>query len=124
MMAYGPNNDARLNNVLVIRRNPEGKPLVFKINLHAAMTKGYTENDIELKPFDVVYVPKKLISRADLFVEQYIDELVPFDNSLGVTGTYYLNSQRVKSSSRNKNLNMGATVNAPTATSPLQLLGP
>ncbi|HOS03803.1 MAG TPA: hypothetical protein PKZ01_12040, partial [Candidatus Hydrogenedentes bacterium] len=59
-----------------------------------------------LRPFDVVYVPKKMVSRANLFVTQYIDDIVPFNNSLGVSGTYYLNTQRVHSVSHNGNLNL------------------
>ncbi|HOE67684.1 MAG TPA: polysaccharide biosynthesis/export family protein [Candidatus Hydrogenedentes bacterium] len=106
MMARGLQNTSRLRSVIVMRRNPEGKPFVFKTNLYMALYKGYTENDIALRPFDVVYVPKKMVSRANLFVTQYIDDIVPFNNSLGVSGTYYLNTQRVHSVSHNGNLNL------------------
>lgn len=109
MMAAGPNNNSRLNSVLVIRRNPNGKPYVFKTNLAKAL-QGHTENDIPLRAFDVVYVPKKIISKANLFVEQYIEEIVPFDNSLGVTGTYYMNEQNINTKSRSKSFNSGVTL--------------
>lgn len=101
IMARGPVNSGRLNSVIVIRRNPDGKPYVFKTNLRAALSKGYTDNDIPLKAFDIVFVPEKLVVRANIFVERYIDRIVPFDNTLGVSGTYYLNEQRVNSKSRN-----------------------
>ncbi len=100
IMARGPANSARLNSVIVIRRNPDGKPYVFKTNLRAALTKGHTENDIPLKPFDVVYVPEKMVVRANIFVDRYINQIVPFDNTLGVNATYYMNKQRVRSKSR------------------------
>jgi len=109
MMAAGPNNNSRLNSVLVIRRNPNGKPYVFKTNLAEAL-QGHTENDIPLRAFDVVYVPKKIISKANLFVEQYIEEIVPFDNSLGVTGTYYMNEQDINTKSKSKSFNSGVTL--------------
>jgi protein involved in polysaccharide export with SLBB domain len=105
IMARGPANSGRLNSVIVVRRNPDGKPYVFKTNLRAALSKGYTDNDIPLKAFDIVFVPEKLVVRANIFVERYIDRIVPFDNTLGVSGTYYLNEQRVNSKSRN----IGAT---------------
>jgi hypothetical protein len=70
---------------------------------------GHTDNDIFLRPFDTVYVPKKTISKMDLFVSQYIDQLVPFDNSLGVSGQYYLNEQEVDSRSRNLNFGTGTS---------------
>ena len=70
-----------------------------------------------LRPFDIVYVPEKLISRANLFVEQYIEELIPFGNNMGVTATYYTNTQKIDSESKSKSFNTGATVIPPT-TSP------
>lgn len=109
MMARGMTKDSRLNSVLVIRRNPNGKPYVFKTNL-AKVLQGHTENDLMLRGFDIVYVPKKNVSKADLFVQQYIDDIVPFNNTLGVSGTYYMNEQSVDSKSRNKNINRGVTI--------------
>ncbi|MCP4640151.1 MAG: hypothetical protein GY851_06955, partial [bacterium] len=106
VIARGPANTARMNNVIVMRRNPEGKPFIFRTNLNAALKKGYTDNDITLRPFDVVHVPMKLIVQADLFVERYIDRIVPFDNTMGVSGTYYMNEQSVRSKSKN----VGASV--------------
>lgn len=106
--ANGFNNDSRMNNVIVVRRNPEGKPYVFKTNLRVALSRGHTENDIMLRPFDIVYVPKKTISKLDLFVEQYIDKLVPFDNQLGVSGQYYLNKQQIETKAKSINFNTGA----------------
>ncbi|MDZ4860855.1 MAG: polysaccharide biosynthesis/export family protein [Candidatus Hydrogenedentes bacterium] len=109
LMAGGPTKDSRLNSVLIIRRNPNGKPYVYKTNI-ANVLKGSTENDIMLRGFDVVYVPKKLVSRANLFVEQYIEEIVPFENTLGVSGTYYMNEQKVNSKSKSNNFSSGVTV--------------
>jgi hypothetical protein len=99
-----------MKNVLVMRRNPNGKPYVFKTNLRRAMSKGSTENDIALRPFDIVFVPRKMISRANLFVEQYIEELIPFGNNMGVTGTYYMNTQKIESDAKSKNFSSGVTL--------------
>lgn len=106
ILARGASSAAKLNNVLVIRRNPDGKPYVFQTNLSAALKKGFTENDIPLQAFDIVYVPTKLIVRGNQFVERYIDNMVPFDNTLGVSGTYYLNKQRTSTKSRNVGANV------------------
>ncbi|MBI4557564.1 MAG: polysaccharide biosynthesis/export family protein [Candidatus Hydrogenedentes bacterium] len=108
LLAQGPKNTARMNQVLVIRRNSEGKPFVFQTNLHAALFKGLTENDFPLRAFDIVYVPKKPIAKANLFVEQYIEEIVPFDNNLGVNAAYYINEQKVDSKSRSTTLGLTA----------------
>lgn len=114
IMAHGATNTSRLNNVIVMRRNPEGKPYVFRTNLARALKQGATENDITLQAFDVVYVPKKNISKVNLFVEQYIDDVVPFDNSLGVSGTYYMNEQKVDSKSRNRSVGVTLVPSLPT----------
>lgn len=108
IMARGARATGRMNSVLVIRRNPLGKPFVFKTNL-AAVMKGETQNDVTLEPFDIVYVPKKPIAKANLFVDQYIDSIVPFDNQLGVTGAYYMNEQDVNTKSTSRNLSIGTT---------------
>jgi len=107
--ANGFNDESRLNNVIVMRRNPSGKPFVFRTNLRVALTEGHTDNDILLRPFDVVYVPKKTISKMNLFVEQYIEEMVPFENNMGINAQYYLNEQEVESRSRNLNFSTGVT---------------
>lgn len=109
LMANGLKDTSRLNNVIVLRRNPNGKPYVFNTNLRVALTRGHTDNDILLRPFDTVYVPRKTISKLNLFVEQYIEEIVPFDNNLGITAQYYLNEQEVDSKSKNINFSTGIT---------------
>lgn len=40
--------------------------------------------DIQLKPYDVVYVPKSHIAKVNQFVEQYIDKVLPFSRSFGI----------------------------------------
>jgi len=107
--ANGFNNDSRMNDVIVMRRNPNGKPFVFKTNLRVALERGHTDNDVMLRPFDTVYVPKKVISKLNLWVEQYIDKLVPFDNSLGISAQYYMNSQQINTKGKSFNFNTGAS---------------
>lgn len=109
LMANGLKDTSRLNNVIVLRRNPNGKPFVFNTNLRVALTRGHTDNDILLRPFDTVYVPKKMVSKLNLFIEQYIEEIVPFDNNLGISANYYMNEQEVDSKSKNINFSTGLT---------------
>lgn len=107
--ANGFVDSSRLNDVIVLRRNPNGKPFVFKTNLRVALTRGHTDNDILLRPFDTVFVPKKTISRLNQWVDEYINKLVPFDNSMGINAQYYMNEQKIDSKSRSLNFNTGAT---------------
>lgn len=107
--ANGFVDTARMNDVIVVRRNPNGKPYVFQTNLRVALTRGHTENDVVLRPFDTVYVPKKTIAKLDQWVAEYIDRLVPFDNSMGINGQYYMNKQQIETKSKSFNFNTGAT---------------
>lgn len=107
--ANGTIDSSRMNDVIVVRRNPNGKPYVFKTNLRVALTRGHTDNDILLRPFDTVYVPKKTISKLNQWVDEYINKLVPFDNSLGINAQYYMNEQKINTKGRSFNFNTGAT---------------
>lgn len=120
IIAQGLTKESSMSNVVVMRRNPEGgRPFVLRTNLKKAVQKGYTENDFQLRPFDVVFVPIKKIALIDRFVDQYINQLVPFDNGLGINANYYMNTQKsvvdstsrsiVESTSRNFNFNTGYT---------------
>lgn len=117
MVAKGFKDTSRLNNVIVMRRNPNGKPYVFKTNLRVALTRGHTDNDILLRPFDVVFVPKKTISRLNTFVDQYINQMIPNNTTFGVNAQYYINEQEIDSRSRNLNFGTGTS-------SILGLIGP
>jgi protein involved in polysaccharide export with SLBB domain len=95
LMAQGLTNDSRMRSVIVLRRNPGGKPFLVRTDLKAAVAKGQTENDFTLRAFDVVFVPMKRISRMDLAVDQYVNKLIPFNKTLGVSASYYTNTQKV-----------------------------
>jgi len=70
--------DARKNEVVVIRRNPAGKPIVTVVDL-IQVTRGIDmTNDINLMPYDMVYVPKSPIGEIDKWVDQYIRKMLPF----------------------------------------------
>ena len=73
--AGGPKPTARLESVVLMRYDGDNKTDVQKVNLHEVF-KGRA-SDITLQSFDVIFVPKNRISRIDLFVQQYIDGLVP-----------------------------------------------
>ncbi len=107
--ANGTIDSSRMNDVIVVRRNPNGKPYVFKTNLRVALTRGHTDNDILLRPFDTVYVPKKTISKLNQWVDEYINKLVPFENSMGINAQYYMNEQEISTKGRSFNFNTGAT---------------
>jgi polysaccharide export outer membrane protein len=77
--AGGFKETARLNEVLVIRRDPAAQdPIVIPVDIGAVVDGTQTNQDIALMPFDVVYVPKSPIANVNKFVDQYIRQNIPF----------------------------------------------
>jgi protein involved in polysaccharide export with SLBB domain len=56
MMAGGPNKGAKLSAAMVIRQ-VSGKPASIPVNLEHALKNGSSEQNIVVRPGDVVYVP-------------------------------------------------------------------
>ena len=58
-LAHGMKEDtAQKDEVVVIRRNQDGHPFVIKINLKDALTGKDLSQDIQLLPYDFVYIPR------------------------------------------------------------------
>ena len=91
MHTGGYKDTAELRNVVVIRNQGTMTPEFISLNLQELLTRGGTQNDIRLKPRDIVFVPKTGIAQLGLFVEQYIDQVIPSALSLGLI--YNLNPE-------------------------------
>ncbi len=77
-MAGGFTYDARRNEVVVIRQNPPAKPMVTVVNVIDVHRGIDMTNDVNLMPYDMVFVPKSPIGEVDKWVDQYIRRLLPF----------------------------------------------
>lgn len=75
LQAGGALPSAKLDNVIVIRYNGTSKPDVLALDQKMVL-KGKLP-DLQLQPYDVVYLPKTAIAHADLFVEQYLNRIIP-----------------------------------------------
>jgi protein involved in polysaccharide export with SLBB domain len=82
--AGGVKDTARTTEVIVIRRGADNKPLVIPLNLDKAIDGTDMSQDIALRPFDIVYVPKSPIANVNVWVDQYIRKNIPV-----YTGIYY-----------------------------------
>lgn len=83
--AGGFRDTAHPSSVIVIRKNAENRPFGIKVDLNGVMKGKKGVRDIELLPYDIVYVPKKTIAKVDLFVDQYIRQLIPVRPGFGFT---------------------------------------
>lgn len=75
--ARGLKDTAKREDVLLIRRNGLQRPFVYTVNLDAAMSGTDITQNVALKPFDVVYVPKSAIANVNTWVDQYIRRNIP-----------------------------------------------
>lgn len=82
MEAGGPKDTARVDQVVFMQRIREDHYLVSKIDLAKVLENGQTDADPALGPADVIFLPKSTIAKMNLFVQQYIMNLLPIKPGL------------------------------------------
>jgi protein involved in polysaccharide export with SLBB domain len=75
--AGGYLDDASDTSVVLIRRDVCGTPHGTKLDLDAAASKDGSDESVALLPRDMLVVPRSKIGNVDLFVQQYIKNLIP-----------------------------------------------
>ena len=75
-MAGSWTDDARLEDVIVIRMREDHTPFAFKVNLKEVM-KGAVNADPYLRNMDIVYVPMGKIASARNFVGRFFSVILP-----------------------------------------------
>lgn len=78
-IAGGFEDTANRSEVGIIRRAPDGGAMLRAVDLKASLRGIEGGDSIPLQRFDIVYVPKSGIADANLFVQQYIRDLLPFN---------------------------------------------
>jgi protein involved in polysaccharide export with SLBB domain len=74
---------ARPQQVVLIRPDGDGHPLGRTIDVRPLQSGARPEQDVMLQAMDVVFVPRSRISSVDVFVDQYIKQLLPVSPGLG-----------------------------------------
>lgn len=87
--AGGLKASAKRNEVVVVRRDPQGVPQLIRLGLKARKGAAPEAAAFELQPLDVVLVTESGISRANRAVDQYVRQMVPFLVTAGFS--YILN---------------------------------
>ena len=85
-MAGGFLHTARLDDIILVRRGPDGKPFQITVNAEKAMKGADMSQDIYLKPYDMLLVPRSDIANVDLWVDQYIGHTI---GTLGGDMSFY-----------------------------------
>lgn len=89
LQANGFKNTAEASSVVILRNQGTATPQFIVADLSEVLKANAWQNDVPLRPYDIVFVPMTTIGKMDLFVEQYIDKLLPISRSIGLS--YSLN---------------------------------
>lgn len=76
--AGGFKSDADITDVLVVSRAADKSPLTRTVNVKQALKGKLPEEDMLLRPFDIVYVPKSLMLKASGFIDHVYSFVPPF----------------------------------------------
>jgi len=88
LSAGGLKDSGRMSEIVLIRRAPGGRPMLRTVDIDALISSGRQSEDVPLRPYDIVFVPRTPIADVDLFVDKYIRKVLPFDTNF----TYAVNA--------------------------------
>ncbi|MGE4373545.1 MAG: polysaccharide biosynthesis/export family protein [Xanthobacter sp.] len=89
LMAGGFQEVARTGQVAVIRRGPDNLPMLRVIDVKEIIETGASDSDVPLMSGDIIFVPYSAIAEVNLWIDQFINKVVPFQRTFSYTiGTY------------------------------------
>lgn len=86
IQAGGFKTSAKRNQVVIIRRGPDGRAMMRTADLLRGLTSPGGADLIPLRRFDIVYVPRSGVAETGLFMQQYFRDLLPVSFSYAVNG--------------------------------------
>lgn len=81
--AGGLKDSARIDEIIIIRRTSDKKPMYVQVNLSKIINATDVHQNIPLLPYDIVYVPKSPIANVNLWIDQYIRKNIPIPFGFG-----------------------------------------
>ena len=81
--AGGMKDSAKTKEVLVLRKAENNEVTVIQVDLKGALRGNDQNQDIFVRPNDIVYVPKSKISDINTWIDLYIRKNIPFPIGLG-----------------------------------------
>ncbi|UPY35792.1 polysaccharide biosynthesis/export family protein [Sediminicoccus sp. KRV36] len=81
LLAGGFENEARMNEVVLIRRNPQSRPMLRTVDLQSFTAAGSETEDVALQPGDIIFVPRSRVAEVALWVDQTINRTIPFSRA-------------------------------------------
>lgn len=85
MLAGGFSPESRMDQVVVIRQRPDAPAMLRTVNLRRFAATGAPDDAIALASEDLIFVPRSRIAEVNLWVDQYVNRLLPFGRSVSYT---------------------------------------
>ena len=70
---------AKVAEVVIIRRGPEGRPKMRTVDLKLVLRHSAHTDLVPLRRFDIVYAPRSVVAETGPWGQQYLRELTPVD---------------------------------------------
>jgi protein involved in polysaccharide export with SLBB domain len=80
MVANGFRHSGKPESVILIRKGSDNRPVPMVVNLGPVIKGEQVENDIFVRPSDIIYVPKTFIATAGDFVDDYFRRVLFLDS--------------------------------------------
>ncbi len=97
-LSGGFKKSAFLDEVVIFRNDGLERPVAMKVDLQSVLDNGFAYNNLDLKPADIVYVPKTKIDRFDDLVEKIFTKgiygILPFQTVFSIN--YDINNVTVR----------------------------
>jgi protein involved in polysaccharide export with SLBB domain len=74
---------AHRKQIILIRKGPDARPVGYAMDVRPVASGERPDEDVFLQPCDVVFVPMSKIANVNLFVKQYIRDLLPIVPGFG-----------------------------------------
>jgi polysaccharide biosynthesis/export protein len=85
---------AARNSVIILRQEGEAQPQFLKVDLQAHLEQTASQ-DLQLRPFDIVFVPQTEIAEVAQFFDLYINRIVSLYRNLGFSFNYDVNNVKI-----------------------------
>lgn len=82
--AGGFRDTARLDQIVLIRRTREDKPMLRVVNARRLL-EGGEESDVPLQRFDVIFVPRSTLAEINLWLNQLVYNNLAFSSNFSYT---------------------------------------
>jgi len=88
MAAGGMLPTARTNEIIIVRKSVSGKQMTFSVNTDKIVSGEDPSQNVTIHPLDTIFVPRSDIVNADIWVDQYIRQMLPVPGSASATYSY------------------------------------